>query len=100
MRHCAEGRTMRQFEVGLDRAFYERLGRATAGRRVVQEGVVPALAGGAFEVRRGQLFRIVAVEGPQICDLNAWNRDDPSEFFWSGRTRILENTHLTVFHRL
>jgi uncharacterized protein YcgI (DUF1989 family) len=91
---------MGEFAVGLNRPFYEELGRATAGRRLVREGVVPALAGGAFEVRRGQLFRIIAAEGPQICDFNAWNRDDPTEYFWSGRTRILENTHLTVFHRL
>jgi len=91
---------MGQFAVGLDRAFYERLGREIARRRLVREGVVPAGTGAAFEVRRGQILRITEVEGPQICDFNAWNRDDSSEYFWSGRTRILENTHLTVFHRL
>ena len=30
-------------------------------------------SGRAWPVRAGQLFRIVAVEGPQVADFNAWN---------------------------
>jgi uncharacterized protein YcgI (DUF1989 family) len=89
-----------KFGVPFDRERYQNLARETSRRTRVAEGIVPALSGGAFEVRRNQIFRITQVEGPQICDFNAWNRDDPSEFFWSGRTRIIENTHLTVFNRI
>lgn len=46
-----------------------------------------------------QVLRITLREGTQICDFNAWNRHDPREAFWSGRTRAFENMHLTTFHR-
>ncbi len=91
---------MVQFSIALDRPFYEQIRRDLSGRAVAREGVVAARTGGAFEVRKGQLLRIVLLEGTQICDFNAWNLDDPTEAFWSGRTRIFENTHLTVFNRL
>jgi uncharacterized protein len=91
---------MVQFTVPLDRAFYERIRRNHGQRSLIKEGVVTARSGDAIEVRHGQILRIVLTEGPQICDFNAWNLDDPTEAFWSGRTRIFENTHLTVFNRL
>ncbi len=38
----------------------------------------------------GHVFRIVAPEGPQVGDLNIWNRHDPRERLWAARTRQLQ----------
>lgn len=61
---------------------------------------VPAGEGAACTVRRGELLRIVDIEGGQVCDFNAWGMPDLEERFWSGRTRILEGAHLSVGNRL
>ncbi len=84
----------------VDRGFYERLARATNERKLVERFVVPPRSGRAWPVRAGQLFRIVAVEGPQVADLNVWNLANPRERFWASRTRQLHRSHLTTFDRL
>lgn len=61
---------------------------------------VPAESGYALRVGRGQVLRITCVDGPQVCDFNAFAADDPAEHFWSGRTRTLQGAHLTVGDRL
>src|SRR5262249_34789401 len=54
------------------RELYSRLARETGRRTLVDRFVVPRRTGRAWPVRAGQLFRIVAVEGPQVADLNVW----------------------------
>src|SRR5699024_7116660 len=44
--------------------------------------------------------RISTPEGPQVGDLNLWNRYDPRERFWAARTRQLQAAHLSPFDRL
>ena len=61
---------------------------------------MPRRSGRAWPVRAGQLFRIVAVEGPQVADLNVWSLANPRERFWASRTRQLHQAHLTAFDRL
>ena len=51
-------------------------------------------------MQAGQVCRIVAIEGPQVVDFNAWNLHNPRERFWAARTRQLESTHLTNYNRL
>lgn len=53
-----------------------------------------------FEVPAGHGFRIKSVEGPQVGDLNLWNRHDLSERFFSGKTRQLHATHVSTGDRL
>ncbi|MFW8635805.1 urea carboxylase-associated family protein [Cribrihabitans pelagius] len=53
-----------------------------------------------FEVPAGHFFRISSVEGPQVGDLNLWNRADLSERFFSGKTRALHGSHVTTGGRL
>ncbi|UWQ25591.1 DUF1989 domain-containing protein [Leisingera aquaemixtae] len=53
-----------------------------------------------FEVPAGHFFRITSVEGPQVGDLNLWNRADLSERFYSGKTRALHGTHITAGERM
>src|SRR5262245_46522175 len=83
-----------------ERAFYERIARETGKRRLVERFVVPRRSGRAWPVRAGHIFRIAAVEGPQVADLNVWNLDNPRERFWASRTRQLHRAHLTTFDRL
>ena len=53
-----------------------------------------------FRVPRGGVFRISSIEGPQVGDLNLWNADDVGERFYSGKTRALHGTHVSVGDRL
>src|SRR5207237_577201 len=77
-----------------DRDLYTRLARETGRRTLVERFVVPRRSGRAWSVRAGQLFRIVAVEGPQVADLNVWSLGNPRERFWAARTRQLHRSHL------
>jgi len=82
------------------RHFYERLARDHGARKQVLDVAIPKETGKAFLVAQGQILRIIQVEGPQVADFNAFNRHDPREMFWSGRTRILQGAHLTIGHQL
>lgn len=53
-----------------------------------------------IDVPAGCFFRIVSVEGPQVGDLNLWNKSDLTERFYSGKTRALHGTHLSTGDRM
>lgn len=76
------------------------LAAAREGARKVAEVVVPPREGRCWDVAAGQFFRITAHEGPQVGDLNLWSAADPSERFFSGKTRALHGSHLTTGARL
>lgn len=80
-----------------DAGFYEE-----ARREATETGevVVPPRDGRVFRVPAGHFFRIVSVDGPQVGDLNLWNANDPSERFFSGKTRALHATHVSTGDRL
>ncbi|MDD1567619.1 hypothetical protein C7U68_32230 [Bradyrhizobium sp. WBAH33] len=74
-----------------------------AARRAMiktHELIVPPRDARAFRVARGQFFRIVSIEGPQVGDLNLWNADNLSERFFSGKTRALHGAHVGIGDRL
>jgi uncharacterized protein YcgI (DUF1989 family) len=81
----------------VDDAFYARV---REGMTKVSQVMVPPRDGRTFEVPAGHLFRIVSVDGPQVGDLNLWNRDDLNERFFSGKTRQLHATHVSTGDRL
>ena len=83
----------------VDRGFYDRLA-AEEGRRLVERLVVPIRSGRAWKVPAGHLFRIVAVDGPQVGDLNLWNAHNPRERMWAARTRQLQRAHVSTYDRL
>ena len=57
--------------------------------------------GTAFELKSGQLLRVVDVEGEQVSDLTAFARADTSEWLSSGRSMDYANTiYLTKGHIL
>lgn len=84
----------------VDRDFYGRLGELTDARTVVSELTVEIRSGEAWEIPAGHICRISSVEGPQVGDLNLWNRNDPRERFWASRTRQLQAAHVSTFDRL
>jgi uncharacterized protein YcgI (DUF1989 family) len=53
-----------------------------------------------WTVPAGHFFRILCSEGPQVGDLNLFNAHDPSERFYSGKTRALNGTHLGLGDQL
>ncbi|MEX0318848.1 MAG: urea carboxylase-associated family protein [Ruegeria sp.] len=75
-----------------------RTARATAGK--IAEVLVPPRDARCFDVLAGHFFRITSVDGPQVGDLNLWNRNDLSERFYSGKTRALHGTHITTGERM
>ncbi len=89
-----------QATLAIDHDFYDRLARATDRRTLTEQFVVPIRSGRAWPLQAGQLCRIVAIDGPQVVDFNAWNLANPRERFWAARTRQLESTHLTTYNRL
>ena len=64
-------------------------------RKVIQDFVIPKAQGKALEVRKGQVLRIIEVEGPQVPDLIMYNLHDMRERFSVPFTRVMnrdENT--------
>ncbi|MGC3022042.1 urea carboxylase-associated family protein [Brevibacterium sp. FAM 24630] len=84
----------------VDKDFYGRIGKDTDNREIVDEFTVPIRSGQAWDISAGHVCRISTVEGPQVGDLNLWNRHDPRERFWAGRTRQLQAAHVSTFDRL
>ena len=90
---CYPNETLPKPDLALYRA-------ARGGAEKVAEVTVPPREAATFEVAAGQFFRISSIEGPQVGDLNLWNRNDISERFFSGKTRALHGTHVTTGERL
>jgi len=60
----------------VNRDFYARLAPDAGTRTLVDRFVIPRRSGRAWPVRAGQIFRILALEGPQVADLNVWSQTD------------------------
>lgn len=54
----------------------------------------------AIDVPAGHLLRITSIDGPQVGDLNLFNKADLTERFYSGKTRALHGTHVSTGDRL
>jgi uncharacterized protein len=84
----------------VDKSFYQRIAEESGGRALVETITIPIRSGKAWTVPAGHVFRIVAVEGPQVGDFNVWNRHNPRERLWASRSRQLQASHVTTFDRL
>ena len=57
--------------------------------------------GTAFDLKAGQILRVIDLEGEQVADLTAFARPDPTEWLSSGRSIDYANTiYLTKGHVL
>ena len=54
--------------------------------------VIPKCEGRAFELRRGQSFRVIAIEGKQVADMTLVSRHDLRETFSSHLTAGLNGS--------
>lgn len=77
-----------------------QLDAARASAVKTDEVLVPPRDARCFSVPQGHFFRITSVEGPQVGDLNLWHGNDLNERFYSGKTRALHGTHITVGERM
>jgi uncharacterized protein YcgI (DUF1989 family) len=59
---------------------------------VAEEFVIPACDGRAFTVRKGQVLRIIAAEGPQAADMVAFNLHDHRETYCAWLTRQMSRS--------
>ncbi|HXZ08564.1 MAG TPA: urea carboxylase-associated family protein, partial [Paraburkholderia sp.] len=84
----------------VDKAFYQRIATRHDTRTLIESIVVPIRSGRAWTVPAGHVFRIVTIEGPQVADLNLWNRHNPRERMWASRTRQLQQAHVSNYDRL
>ena len=57
--------------------------------QVIQDAVIPASHGAAFEVKKGQVLRIYQVERKQVADCTFFNAHDHREVFHVGQTWLL-----------
>ena len=83
-----------------DKAFYSRIAAENDKRTKIEAFEIPLRDGRGWEVPAGHVFRIVATRGPQVGDLNLWNRHDPKERMWASRSRQLHGAHVTTHDRL
>lgn len=65
-------------------------------RTLVSETEIQPGTGKAFEVKRGQVFRIEQVVGGQCADFNCFNLHDYKEYFHTGRTRHMHGLNPSV----
>lgn len=84
----------------VDREFYHSRSISVRGGEPDRKFVVPKRSGKAWRMQAGEVCRIVAVEGPQVVDFNAWNQHDTKERFWASRTRQLVGSHVNRYDQL
>ena len=73
-----------------DPTFYEQVRNAKADYRQIENTVIPPNNGKGFSVKKGQIFRIVQVEGPQVVDVALWNLHEPREIFRPEHSFLIE----------
>ena len=62
----------------------------------IDEVIVPPRDAKTFNVKSGNFFRIESIDGPHVGDLNLFQADNLDEKFYSGKTRALFGTHISV----
>ena len=75
---------------------FDLLQEARQTLQKIDEVIIPPRDAKSFIVKFGNFFRIESIEGPQVGDLNLFQLDNLDEKFYSGKTRALYGTHLSV----
>ena len=75
---------------------FDILQKARVNLKLIEEIIIPPRDAKTFNVEKGDFFRIECIEGPQVGDLNLFNSNNLQEKFYSGKTRALHGTHLSV----
>lgn len=90
---CYPNETLPKPNMEIYRRLSERLTKT-------DETIIPPREARCFTVTAGSVFRITSIDGPQVGDLNLWNSKNLSECFYSGKTRALHGTHLSLGERM
>ena len=72
------------------------LHKARENLEKINEVIIPPRDAKTFVVKEGNFFRIESIDGPQVGDLNLFQLNNLEEKFYSGKTRALYGTHLSV----
>ena len=72
------------------------LHKARESLEKINEVIISPRDAKTFVVKEGNFFRIESIEGPQVGDLNLFQLNNLEEKFYSGKTRALYGTHLSV----
>ena len=75
---------------------FDLLQEARQSLQKIDEVIIPPRDAKTFTVKFGNFFRIENMEGPQVGDLNLFQLDNLDEKFYSGKSRALYGTHLSV----
>jgi len=51
-------------------------------------------------MKAGQVCRVSLVSGSQVGDINMWSADNPKERMYTGKTRQIHSSHLSVYDRV
>lgn len=70
------------------------------GLVLVDRTIVPAREAACWEIPQGHFCRILCEDGPQVGDLNLFNRQNPGERLYTGKTRALNGTHVGLGDQL
>ena len=87
-------------QYALDPDFYEGIRNATSTYNLVEKTVIPPNNGQGFEVKKGQVFRIIQETGPQVVDVALWNLQDPGEIFRPEHSFLIEGWFIRENTRL
>lgn len=67
---------------------------ATQPGRVISDRIIPAREYLGFELHRGQILRIIDVEGKQVADLVCFNLGNPRERLSTNNSRLIQKRWL------
>ncbi len=84
----------------VNRPFYDRIAAQIDHRELIESFDIPIRSGRAWTVPEGAVCRLRTVNGPQVGDLNVWNRHNPRERLWASRSRQLQRAHVSTYDRL
>lgn len=79
---------------------YVDIDKKRASFKLVQQEKINARSGKAFKVDKGQVFRIIQLEGPQIGDVWLFNANDTDERFMGQTTFLYEGAYPSKFSQL
>ena len=65
------------------------------GRKLVQEIMIEAEYGAAYFVKKGQVQRVIMIDGPQVGDWTAYNANNFKEYYDSSHTFIMNSSQGT-----
>ena len=75
---------------GRDTKMMRVLGKATkVAGKVVKEWILPPGEGLGLTVKKGQVIRIIDIEGQQVVDFVCYNSQDKEEKLWIGTTILI-----------